>query len=175
MAGNFKHLVLILFYFFCFSCQSSEKRSQLGSELISGNLNVLLDNLDYFNTSNNSLTVAVYQNVGENKSDQEIIVKNFQNKFNLKNEKIFDQPIRLEKIPKKIGNYPLFVDTDNTFQKRDDTLKISFVNLIISENNQYAAVEVIKSLGNGAKYEVYYFKQKNDKWIFQGKELIALG
>jgi hypothetical protein len=175
MVGNFKYLVLFLLYFSCSSCQDKEKKAQLGNELISKNLNVLLDNLDYFNTSDNPLTVGIYQYVGVNKSDQEIIIKKFQDKFSLKNGKIFNNFIRLEKIPKKNGRYSLFLDTDNTFQKRHDIIKVSFVNLIISNDNKYASVEVIKSLGSGSKSEIYYFKQINGRWIFESKELIALG
>jgi hypothetical protein len=48
-------------------------------------------------------------------------------------------------------------------------------NLIISKDNQYAAIEVIKSLGIGAKFEIYYFKRVNGKWVPDGNEVIALG
>ncbi|WP_131368692.1 hypothetical protein [Chryseobacterium luteum] len=175
MVGNFKYLALFALFLSCFSCQNRERKVQLANELITENLSVLLDNLDYFNISNDSLTVGVYQYVGEIKSDQKIVIEKFQNKFNLNDEKIFNEYIKIEKIPKKIGNYSLFLDTDNTFQKRNNIVKVSFVNFIISRNNQYASVEVIKSLGNGTKFEIYYFKQIDGKWVFDSKELIGLG
>ncbi|KPE50103.1 hypothetical protein AOB46_16830 [Chryseobacterium indologenes] len=171
MIGNIKYL---LFFLLCFSCQNREKKTALGNELISENLPILLDNLDYFKTIDNPV-VGVYQFVGEIKQDQSIVIKKFQEKYNLSNEKILNSSIKLEKIQKKINNYSVFLDTDNSFKKRKDTIKVSFVNFIISKNNQYASIEVVKSLGNGAKFEIYYFKQVNGKWIFDGKQLIAVG
>lgn len=175
MVGNFKYLMAFLIYFSLFSCQKNEKINELGNELILENLPVLLDNLDYFNTNDVPISVGIYQYVGEIKSDQKMVLKKFQNRFNLNNEKIFSGQIKLGEIPEKIGNYSLFLDTHNTFQKRSDIINISFANLIISENNKYASIEVVKSLGSGAKFEIYYFKQKNGKWIFVEKEVIALG
>ncbi|MFZ4929543.1 hypothetical protein [Chryseobacterium sp. Mn2064] len=175
MFRNFNYLTFFLLCFSLFSCQNSEKTDEIGKELILENLPVLLDNLDYFNTNDTPLSVGIYQYVGEIKSDQKIVLKNFQNRFNLNNEKIFNGQIKIRKIPVKIGNYSLFLDKDNAFQKRTDVINISFVNPIISKNNQYACIEVVKSLGSGAKFEIYYFKQKNGKWIFVEKEVIALG
>lgn len=175
MVGNFKYLVFFVLYFSCLSCQDREKKAQLGTELITENLAILLDDLDYFKISDDSLGIGVYQYVGKIKSDQEIVIKKFQDKFNLNNETIFNDPIKLKKVPKKMGIYPLFFDTDNTFQKQNNIIKVSFVNLIISKNNQCASIEVVKSLGSGAKFEIYYFKQVKGKWMFDGKELLALG
>jgi hypothetical protein len=175
MNVNFKNLSCLFLYFFCFSCQNKEDKIQLGNELISENLPVLLDNLDYFKTADDPLAVGIYQYVGEAKSDQKIVIKKFQDKYNLNNEEILNSSIKLEKVPKKVSNYSVFLDTDNTFQKRKDTINVSFVNLIISKSNQYASIEVVRSLGSGAKFEMYYFKQVNGKWIFDGKELIAVG
>ncbi|MFP3599092.1 hypothetical protein SB679_20435 [Chryseobacterium sp. SIMBA_029] len=122
------------------------------------------------------MDVSIYQYVGEIKADQETVIKKFQDKFKLSNEKIDNDPIKLAEIPqKKIGEYRLFFNSDNTSKSRNDVINVSFVNLVISKNSQYAAVEVVKSLGSGAKYEIYYFKQVNDKWVFKGKELLALG
>lgn len=170
--GNFKYLLL----FILFSCQNKEQKKQLGKQLIIQNFSVLLDHLDYFKLSGNPLDVSIYQYVGEIKADQEAVIKKFQDKFQLSNEKIDNDPIKLAEIPqKKIGEHRLFLNSDNTFKKRNDIINVSFVNLVISKNSQYAAVEVVKSLGSGAKYEIYYFKQVNDKWVFEGKELLALG
>lgn len=175
MAGNFKYIVFLLFGFSFFSCLNKEDKTELGAKLISENLPKLLDNSDYFNISDDPVSVGVYQYTGEIKSDQEIVVKKFQEKFGLENEEIFHNAIKVERIPKKIGKYPLFLDVDNTFQKQNSTIKVSFVNLIISKNNQYGGVEVIKSFGSGTKFEIYYFKHVGNKWIFKGKELISLG
>lgn len=174
MVGNFKHLALFLIYLVCFSCQNKE-RIRLGNELVSENLNVLLDDLYYFNTFGNTLTVKIDQYTGKYKSDKEVILKKFQNKFDLNDESFFDETIKIEKIPKQIGNFSLFLNTDHTFPKRNNVITVSFVNLIISKNNQYASVEVIKSLGSGAKFEIYFFKQVNNKWKFESKEVIGIG
>lgn len=172
MVENFKYLLLFLL----FSCQNNEQKTQLGKQLITQNFTILLDHLDYFKLSGNPLDVSIYQDVGEIKADQEAVIKKFQDKFQLSNEKIDIALIKLAEIPeKRIGAYRLFLNNDNTFKNRNDVINVSFVNLVISKNNQYAAVEVVKSLGNGAKYEIYYFKQVNDKWVFDGKELLALG
>ncbi|WP_123902278.1 hypothetical protein [Chryseobacterium arthrosphaerae] len=175
MVGNFKYFVFILFYITLFSCQNKQEKSQLGKELITENLPILLDNLDYFDVSESPLSVGIYQYVGEIKSDQNIVIEKFQNKFNLNDEEISEYEIKLEKIPKKIGNHFVFLNTDNAFHKKSSMINISFVNLIISKNNKYASIEVVKSLGSGAKFEIYHFKQDNGKWIFAGKEIIGLG
>ncbi|MGH1518078.1 hypothetical protein [Chryseobacterium sp. JK1] len=176
MVGNFKYFVFILLHITLFSCQNKKEKSKLGKELISENLPILLDNLDYFKVSGTPhLSAGIYQYVGEVKSDQTMVIEKFQNRFNLNNEKIFNGPIKIGKIPQKIGNHSVFLNTENAFGKRSDIINISFVNFIISENNQYASIEVIKSLGSGAKFEIYYFKQNNGKWIFVGKEVIGVG
>jgi len=174
MDGNSKYLIFFLLFSFI-SCENKEKKTQLAYELISNNLNILLDDLDYFAISDSHFPVGVYQYIGEIESDQNIVIKKFQNKFDLKNEKIFNETIKIEKTPKTVGNYQLYLDTDDDFQKINNTIKISFVNLIISKNNRYACIEVVKSLGSAAKFEIYYFKQVNGKWIFEGKELLSLG
>lgn len=175
MVGNFKYFVFILLYITLFSCQNKKEKSQLGKELITENVPTLLDNLDYFDVSGSHLSVGIYQYVGEIKSDQKMVIEKFQNKFNLNNEEIFKHQIKIEQIPKKIGNHLIFLNTDNKFHKKSDMINISFVNFIISKNNKYASIEVVKSLGSGAKFEVYHFKQDNGKWIFIGKEIIGLG
>ena len=175
MVGNFKYFAFIVLYITLFSCQNKKEKSQLGKELITENLPILLDDLDYFNISENPLSVGIYHYVGENKSDQTMVIEKFQNKFNTNNEEIFKNQIEIEKIPKKIGNHSVFLNTDNTFRKQRDIINVSFVNFIISKNNQYASIEVIKSLGSGVKFEIYHFKQNNGKWIFVGKEIIGLG
>jgi len=175
MAGNFKYLIILFLYLSSFSCENKATKVQLGNKLISENLNVLLDDLKYFSTSDEPLSVGVYQYIGTNKSDQEIAIKKFEDKFGLTDEKIIKEPIKLEKLPQRINHYPTFLDTDNRFQKKDNVIKVSFVNLMISSSNQYAAIEVIKSLGHGVKIELYYFKQVDGKWVFDSKEVLALG
>ncbi|MDR6515457.1 hypothetical protein [Chryseobacterium camelliae] len=175
MAGNCKHLMILLLYLSSFSCQNKTTKAQLGNKLISENLNVLLDDLKYFSTSDEHLSVAVYQYIGTSKSDQEIVIRKFEHKFGLTDEKIVKDPIKLEKLPESINHYSTFLDTDHSFHKKDNVIKVSFVNLMISNNNQYAAIEVIKSFGHGAKLELYYFKQVDGKWVFDSKEVLALG
>jgi hypothetical protein len=175
MVGNFKYFAFIVLYIALFSCQNKKEKNQLGRELITENLPILMDDLDYFDVSETPLSVGIYQYVGEIKSDQSMVIKKFQNKFNTNNEEILKDQIKIEKIPKKIGNHSVFLNTDNTFHKKKDIINISFVNFIISKNKQYASIEVVKSLGSGAKFEIYYFKQNGNKWSFIGKEIIALG
>lgn len=175
MVGNFKYFAFILLYITLFSCQNKKEKSQLGKELITENLPILLDDLDYFDLSENPSSVGIYQYVGEIKPDQKIVIEKFQNRFNLNGEEIFKYQIKIEKIPKKIGVYSISLNTDNGFHKKSDMINISFVNFIISKNNKYASIEVVKSLGSGAKFEIYHFKQNNSKWMFVGKEIIGLG
>ncbi|WP_294278350.1 hypothetical protein [uncultured Chryseobacterium sp.] len=175
MVGNCKHLIILFLYLSSFSCENKATKAQLGNKLISENLNVLLDDLKYFSTSDEPLSVGVYQYIGTNKSDQELVIRKFEHKFGLTDEKIIKETIKLEKLPKSINHYPTFLDTNHSFQKKDNVIKVSFVNLIISNNNQYAAIEVIKSFGHGAKLELYYFKQVDGKWVFDSKEVLALG
>lgn len=175
MVGNFKYFVFILLYTTLFSCQNKQDKSQLGKELITENLPILLDNLDYFDVSESPLSVGIYQYVGEIKSDQKMVIEKFQKKFNLNDDEMPEYQIKIEKIPQKIGNYSIFLNKDNEFHKKSNMINISFVNLIISKNNKYASIEVVKSLGSGAKFEIYHFKQDNGKWIFAGKEIIGLG
>ncbi|MCS3529347.1 hypothetical protein [Chryseobacterium sp. JUb7] len=171
----FKNLKFLVFILLCCSCQEKEDQAQLGHRIISDNLPVLLDGLDYFNIANTPLSAELYPYVGRIESDEQTLIDKFQDKFNLNNEKIFSGTIEIKKIPEKIGHYLLFLNKHDDFTKRNNRINISFVNLIISKNNRYACVEVVKSLGIGAKFEVFYFKQVNDKWIFDGKEVIALG
>lgn len=175
MVGSFKYFTFILLYITLFSCQNKKEKSQLGKELITENLPTLLDNLDYFDLSGRPSSVQIYQYVGEIRSDQKMVIEKFQNKFNLNNEEIFKCQIKIEKIPKKIGNYSIFLNTENKFYKKSDMITISFVNFIISKNNRYASIEVVKSLGSGTKFEIYHFKKDNGKWIFVEKEIIGLG
>ncbi|WP_185288677.1 hypothetical protein [Chryseobacterium lactis] len=172
---NFKYLVFFFIYVSCISCQNKEKKIQLGKELISENLPVLLDGLGYFKIAEETLTASVYQYVGRMDPDQETVIEKFQDKFHLRNQEIFDRVIKLENIPKKIDDYPIFIKTDYGAQKQRNVIEVVLGNLIISKDNQYAAIEVIKSLGIGAKFEIYYFKQVNGKWVPDGNEVIALG
>jgi hypothetical protein len=107
--------------------------------------------------------------------DQETVIEKFQDKFHLRNQEIFDRVIKLENVPKKIDDYPIFIKTDYGAQKQRNVIEVVLGNLIISKDNQYAAIEVIKSLGIGAKFEIYYFKRVNGKWVPDGNEVIALG
>ena len=175
MIRNFKYLVFFFIYMSFYSCQNKEKIVQPGEELILENLPVLLDNLEYFDTKGEPLSVSVYQYVGEMAPDRGTVIKKFQDRFHLSNQEIFNGLIKLENVQKKIGDYPISLLTDYHSQKKENIIEVLLGNLIISKDNQYGAIEVIKSLGSGAKFEIYYFKRLHGKWTFYGNEVIALG
>lgn len=172
MVGNFKSILLLLF---CICCQNLKKDQSLSKTLIYENLPILLDDLDYFNYSDNSLSVGIYEYVGELKSDQKFILESFRKKYPSMNGRILQSSLKLSGLPKKVNNYNVFLDTDNSFAFKSNIIKVSFVNIVVSEDSRYASIEVVKSLGSGSKFEIYYFKLMDEKWYFDGKELIALG
>ena len=172
MVGNFKSILLLLF---CICCQNVKKDRSLSKIIIYGNLPILLDDLDYFSYSDDSLSVGIYQYVGEVKSDQQLILQSFRKKYPSTNGRILQSSLRLSELPKIVNNYQVFLDTDNSFSFKSNTIKVTFVNLVVSEDGRYASIEVVKSLGSGSKFEIYYFKLLDEKWSFDGKELIASG
>jgi hypothetical protein len=93
----------------------------------------------------------------------------------VKGQEIPAEAFKPRKSSKKDHNCPSISKSDYGAQKQRNVIEVVLGNLIISKDNQYAAIEVIKSLGIGAKFEIYYFKRVNGKWVPDGNEVIALG
>ncbi|WP_131707525.1 hypothetical protein [Chryseobacterium angstadtii] len=126
--------------------------------------------------SKNSIkdNIVVTLNAEVTTMDVKESIELFNAKFSLKKEKTDPIFFKIKKIPlSRIDNYPITLVSD--FQKNQETVNVSFTNFSLDKSKNFASVTVIKSRGIGAKFEIYYFKQVNGKWIFEGKELIALG
>jgi len=177
MAGNFKVLFLILLML---SCESRQKNNdQTAINIIDQNFEILMDSISYFDLSKmpkNAINdnIVVNLNAEVMAMDVQESIEMFKAKFKLKQRKIDPIFFKIKKIPvDRVDNYPINVVSSTP--KNHNSVNVNFVNFLIDNSNKFASITVIKDRGIGTKFEIYYFKQINGKWMFDGKELLALG
>lgn len=175
MAGNFKILFFILLIFSCKNNQDTDERTAV--KILNQNFEILMSSVSYFDLSsiseNNNIT-SVNLNNEVMTMDLEESKEKFKNRFRLKQNKIDPIFFKIKSIPSnKIYNFPIKLVSFK--EKTDDNINVSFTNFLIDSSCQYSSITVIQSRGIGARFEIYYFKYINDKWVFDGKELLALG
>lgn len=177
MVGNFKIIFLILLMF---SCENKKKNNEeVATDIINQNFEILVDSISYFDLSKipeNAINenINVHLNAEVMAMDVQTSTEMFKNKFKFNQKKINPIFFKIKKIPiNKIDHYPIALASNISEDK--NIVNVSFVNFFIDDANKFASITVIKSRGIGAKFEIYYFKHVDGKWIFDGKELLALG
>ncbi len=71
-----------------------------------------------------------------------------------------------------VDNYPIKLIQE--IPKPDNTVNIELLNCLIDQSGKFATITVVKNRGISSKFEIYFFKQRNGKWIFDGKDLLGL-
>lgn len=169
MVGNFKFMVLL---FICISCINIEKQKITATEIITQNIDILLENPKYFDTDNTEKTIFLNKEIIGIDSD---LAKNiFVKKFNLNKNNI--QPILFSLNSLHINSIDGYnVSIQNGIANLNDKITFQFANVFISENGKYSCVEVISQRGIGAKFILYLFQKDKNKWLLVEKKIIALG
>ncbi|WP_316633062.1 hypothetical protein [uncultured Flavobacterium sp.] len=177
MIGNFK-IIGIIFLFLIFSCKKQNGAIEDGRELITENINVLLDSVEFFDTSRmpvSSVSLKDFKKYKPVKIKQikiglldsitnENLTSNEKSKFvkfNIGKNEIFNFRSKYIIEILKINNYD------------SNILFVKFSNFRI-ENN-LANIEVKKVSGISMTHHKYYFKKKNGRWVFIKKELLGIG
>ncbi len=163
-----------------FSCENKQKNNeQIATNIINQNFGILIDSVSYFDLSKMSKNaiddnIIVNLNTEVGAMDSQESIEMFKAKFKIKQKNIDPIFFKIKKIPEnKVDKYPITL-VSNTSKSRN-VVNVSFMNFFIDSSNKYSSITVIKNRGIGAKFEIYYFKQVNGKWVFDGKELLALG
>lgn len=162
-----------------FSCKNKkETNQQVAINIMNQNFDILMDSVSFFDLSKVSKNIndnmVIHLNAEVITIDVKESEKKFRTKFGVEQEKIDPTFFKIKSIPtNKVNNYSIKLVSH--ISNSDNSVNVSFVNFLIDKSNKFSSITVIKSRGIGAKFEIYYFKQINGKWIFDGKELLALG
>ena len=178
MIGNFRILVIIV-PFLIFSCNRKNGIIQNGNELITQNINVLLDSIEIFDISKmpvSDVSTKDFKNYRAVKTKQikigildsiKIIDNNYLTinkeflKFNLQKSNLinFKSEYKIEIL--KTNNY----DTNILF--------VRFSNFNI--NNNKADIVVTKIVGISMVSNKYYFEKRDEIWVFKKKIMLGMG
>ncbi|WP_160138121.1 hypothetical protein [Chryseobacterium sp. c4a] len=164
-----------------FSCKDEQKNNEhVAARIIDQNFTVLMDNISYFDMSkipqnrgkSDSIAVHLYAGIGTMYLQEAISL--FKEKFKLKQEKFEPLYFGITHIPmNSVDNYP--INLVKEIPKPDNIVHIELLNCLMDQSGKFATITVVKNRGGGSKVEIYFFKQRNGKWIFDGKELLGLG
>ena len=157
---------------FC-GCKKQKNVENQAKELISQNINTLIDSIEVFDSSKiigpekfkdfktKKITVGLLDSVIVENTN----FKKFENdkflKFNIsKNEIVtFNSDYNINLL--KLNNYDINI------------LFVRFSNFKINDNN--ASIIVKKVIGISMVKNIFYFKKENDKWVFQKKVFLEMG
>ncbi|MFC3754787.1 hypothetical protein ACFONJ_02200 [Chryseobacterium tructae] len=164
-----------------FSCKDEQKNNEhIAASIIDQNFTVLMDHISYFDMSkipgskvnNDSIVVHLYAGIGTMYLKDAISL--FKEKFKLNQEKFEPLYFGITHIPlNSVDNYPIKLIQE--IPKPYNTVNVELLNCLMDQSGKFATITVVKSRGIGSKIEIYFFKQRNGKWIFDGKELFGLG
>lgn len=172
MDGKFKIIGIIIFALLC-SCKKQENIENSGRELITQNINVLIDSIESFDMSRiqrlekfknikiEKFTVGILDSIIIENSNFKKIDKNTFLKFNIKKNDLvnFKSSYKINIV--KINNYDINV------------LFVRFSNFQIKEDE--ASIIVKKNIGISMIKNRYYFKKENGVWVFEKKEFLGMG
>lgn len=181
MVGNFKILLLFLCLI---SCVKTDNKEKIAEDLVNQNIQIMLDSVSYFDLSKmnvisnenkkEKLEVSIIDNVMIHEFNEATLYK-FNKKFKIKENNIKPIFLKIKKLPiNNIDGYPIKL-ISKISQSNANSVNIELANLLLDESNEFSCITVIKSRGIGTRIEIYYFEHRNNKWVFVGKELLALG
>ncbi len=171
MAGK-NYILGLVVTLFCF-CNNHKKNDQIGKELISQNINILLDSIEHFDLREIKRPKKFQKNKIEKIKvgllDSIIIDKS--NLQESKNISFVKFNIIEEDLSKYKSDYVIKIVKINNYDT--NTLFVRFSNFEIINNT--ACITVKKVIGLSMVKNVYYFKRINSIWKFQKKEFLELG
>jgi len=169
MDGKLKKMVLISLIVLC-GCVKKNHNVDNGHELISQQINTLLDSLDYLNPNRiprgnskslpvNKFTVALLDSI----VTEEAISNGKDDflKYKIQEDDIinFKQDYKVKLV--QINNYDI------------NTLFVKFSNFEISGDD--ANINVTKTIGVSSVKDKYRFKKDQGVWVFKKKERLSMG
>ena len=171
MVGRIIILLFVLFNFY--SCKNKITPEKLGKDLISQNINILIDSIERFDMRAikrpkkfehikiEKISVGLFDSIKIEKNE---VGKQHKNKF-----------LSFTINYNDIKNYKSDYSINLTKFKNDDvkTVFVKFYNLKIDKN--FASIIVKKIIGISMIEDIYYFKKENDKWVFVRKEFLGMG
>lgn len=170
MDGVYK-IVLIFIFITFLGCKKQHNNVSIAKELISTNINILIDSVETFDVSKyknsqkskkNAFSIGLIDTV---EIDNEI----------LKNKSNVPYYVSLKLNSNDIINFKSEYEVDlvSVDNLRSDILFIKFKNLKIE--GKKANIEVKKTRGIGMINAIYFFEKINDKWIFKNKKILNMG
>lgn len=170
MDGKFKIIVILIVAIVC-SCKKQVTVENSGRELITQNINVLIDSIEMFDMRL-FFVPEKYKNVKTEKISigllDSIVVENLSN---IKETNFIKFNISEKEIHNYKSNYKIAIVKLNNFDTK--VLFVRFSNFEINENN--ASIVVKKVIGISMIKERYYFIKQNDMWVFKKKEFLGMG
>jgi hypothetical protein len=170
MSSNLKVLLMLFSLILLSSCKQ-ENISEIGRELITQNINILLDSIERFDTS--KMPVA----------DKFKDIKIEQIKIGLI-DSVTVETLNLNEIKNKLSfliakndlinfksNYKINIVKVNNYD--GNLLFVSFSNFQIDKNK--ASIDVKKVIGISMTKDRYFFKNENKEWVFKSKKNIGIG
>lgn len=190
MAGNFK-IIIVSTLLSLISCKQDkfEEKKRIGYEILNDNINILLDSLDYFDSSrilpppkskfkiikDGPFNVEILNLIKINPVNINQCIMLTKNRFKKNKNKLYELSFKINRL-RNIEKYKDYTIYLTKYQKSGEkTIKINFYNLLIDENYNYASLTVQKKVGIGMKEEIYYFIKITNKWKFLNKKLIRIG
>jgi hypothetical protein len=175
MGGKFKIIGALIFALLC-NCKKQMSIENSARELISQNINVLIDSVESFDMSKiqrpkkfrnikvEKITVGLLDSILIEKSDLNAFVKKSKTnflQFNIKEDDLINFKANYKINIVKINNYDINV------------LFIRLSNLTVSEDE--ASIIVTKVRGISMIKNRYFFKKKKEEWVFIRKEMVSMG
>lgn len=172
MIGNYKIVAILVLILFC-SCKKQDDKEK-GRELITQNINILIDSIECFDMSKmpvSNVSLKDFKSYKPVKIEQ-ITVGLLDSILIESNEKDFsDFNLQKSDLVNFKSEYKINIVKVNNYDI--NVLFVRFSNFIINEKE--ASIDVKKNIGISMIKNRYYFKKENDVWVFKKKEFLGMG
>jgi hypothetical protein len=179
MIQNFKISIIIVLVLFC-SCKKQEDKD-IGRELITQNINILIDSIESFDTSKMpepNVSLKDFKNYKPIKIEQisvglldSILIDNDENPQITNQEKFLKFNLQKSDLVNFKSEYKINIVKVNNYDT--NILFVRFSNFQMNKNE--ANIEVKMNIGISMIKNRYYFKKENDVWVFKKKKLLGMG
>ena len=171
-----KLIIIVLFTIFLSNCKKQENVQNNNKNLVTQNINILLDSVEGFDMSTippsleykNKITLPIILGLRDSITIDTIYSRK-EDEF--KSYKYLQFNLNNSDLNYFKSNYKLFIQKNRSIST--DVLNIEISNLRINEFE--ASVEVSKVIGISAIHDRFYFKKEKGVWVFKKKINLGIG
>lgn len=171
-----KLIMTVLFSILLCNCKNKENKKETGKNLITQNINILLDSVERFDVSkippSPEFKYIITPEITLGLRDSITIDTIYSSEEDeLKSYKYLQFELDKDDLNTLKSNYKIFFQKNRSLST--DVLNIEISNLRINEFE--ASVEVSKVIGISMIYDRFYFKKEKGVWVFKRKRNLGIG